>query len=236
MGLKRAKVRLLMIKVRDLSLERCGFEILRRISLEALAGESVALLGHNGAGKTTLIKTIAGLINPEVGVVSTEGIVGYVPDEKGFYSCMTLQDNVTFRARLAGLPKGEAADEVDRLLEQFGLIACREQAASSLSQGMAKRLAICCALAMRPDIILLDEPMNGLDPIANEKMGDAIRSWAQEGKTVLVSSHDLHSVVCSCDKAYILNKGVVAWSGLVPQDYEKLRDLYFKYAGENTSR
>lgn len=84
----------------------------------------------------------------------------------------------------------------------------------------------------KPNIILLDEPMNGLDPIANEKMGDAIKSWSQEGKTVLISSHDLHSVVRSCDRVYILNKGEVLWSGPVPQDYEDLRALYFRYAGD----
>lgn len=225
-----------MIRVDGLSLECCGLEILRRIGLEVCAGESVALLGHNGAGKTTLIKAIAGLVAPDTGVISTEGVVGYVPDEKGFYSCMTLQDNVVFRACLAGLSQDKAEEETDRLFEQFGLAAYRERIASSLSQGMARRLAICCALAVKPDNILLDEPMNGLDPVANEMMGDAINSWAHEGKTVLVSSHDLHSVVCSCDKAYILNKGAVAWSGSVPQDYDELRDLYFKYSGEKPSR
>lgn len=137
--------RLLMIRVEALSLTCGGTEILRGIELEAQAGESVALLGHNGAGKTTLIKAIAGLIVPDDGTISTGGVVGYVPDEKGFYSCMTLQDNVTFRARLAGMPRNEAAEEAAQLLERFGLSEYRRQAVSALSQGMARRLSICCA-------------------------------------------------------------------------------------------
>ena len=199
------------------------------LDLSIVRGEIFGLLGPNGAGKTTTILMLLGLTEPTSGTVrvagydpvrdplSVKSIVGYLPDNVGFYPNMTGRQNLRYTASLNRVPRKEAEERIDVLLEQVGLSDAAEKRAGKYSRGMRQRLAVADALVKRPTVLILDEPTIGIDP---EGVRDLLAMLArlkdEEGMTILLSSHLLYQVQEICDRVGIFVGGHLIAAGPVP--------------------
>lgn len=187
-----------------------------------------ALLGPNGAGKSTLLRLVTGLIRPSTGEVTVFGEppfanprvherIGVVPEEEEIRPSAPLRclDFVSYLLRLHGLDPASARERAEASLVEVGLEASIQTRVRSLSRGMKQRLRLAQAIAHDPDLLVLDEPLNGLDPMGRREVIDRIRSFGKKGKTVLVSSHILHEVELMTSEVVLMNGGRILASGNV---------------------
>jgi ABC-2 type transport system ATP-binding protein len=204
---------------------------INKLSLEIRAGVT-GLLGPNGAGKSTLLQLATGQLQPSQGTVRVLGrrvwnnaglnrLIGLCPEQDAFYEWMTGWDFVHTCARLSGLPKREACDAVARTIEAVGMTKNQDRAMRGYSKGMRQRIKLAQALVHDPDVLFLDEPLTGTDPVARRDLMDIIQRLGGEGKSVLVSSHVLHEVESLTPNIVLLNHGRLVAEGHVRQ----IRDL-----------
>ena len=190
------------------------------LDLSVDEGEVFGFLGPNGAGKTTTILMLLGLTEPTTGSAEVAGhdpvreplavksVVGYLPENVGFYPDLTGRQNLSFTARLNGIPRRVAEERMDALLRQVGLENAADRAAGKYSRGMRQRLGIADALIKEPSILILDEPTIGLDPDGIREFLELIRGLSRDrGITVILSSHLLHQVQEVCDRVGTLVRG-----------------------------
>lgn len=201
--------------------------VLRGVTISVRPGESVALLGPNGAGKTTCFHIITGLIRPDSGAVTLDGVditaapmyrraragVGYLPQEASVFRGLSVEDNIRAVAELQDMPPKRRAGTVESLLGEFGIAHLRGVPALSLSGGERRRLEIARALAARPRFILLDEPLAGIDPIAVGDIRDLVRHLKDRGLGVLITDHNVREALGVVDRAYVLHDGQVLREG-----------------------
>jgi len=189
-------------------------------------GQILGFLGPNGAGKTTTLRMILGLFEPDSGALHVLGArsgeavrarIGYLPEERGLYKRMRAQSVVAYVAALKGMDYGAARARARELLEQFGLGAHARARVDSLSKGMAQKVALLAALAHDPELLILDEPFSGLDPINQQSFEQTIRALAAEGKTVLFSTHTMAQAERLCDHLVILSQGRKVFDGDLEQ-------------------
>jgi heme exporter protein A len=164
----------------------------REVSLEVSGGEFVLLVGHNGAGKTTLIRVLAGLLKPSAGTVSRSGAIGMVAHSSMLYDALTARENLAFYARLHGRNDPTL---VAGLLEKMGLTPHGDRRVGAFSRGMIQRLSIARALLPDPDVLLLDEPLTGLDDAASVIVRDVLSDLRARGRAVVVATHQLPELV-----------------------------------------
>ena len=191
-----------MITIDRLTLSYGNQQVLKDCSLRVETGSRVALMGPSGCGKTSLINVIAGLLTPDSGKVSVNGKVSYVFQEPALFPWLTAVDNinVVLSDRPETLPRAE------QLLEAVGLSDCRDKYPHQLSGGQKQRIAICRALAYGGDILLLDEPLKGLDADTRDQVSALLRQeWA--GKTLLLVTHDPSEAQSLCDRVYRWQEG-----------------------------
>lgn len=215
---------MLAIEIDGLTKEyRTGFWKTRRtralsaLNLRVEPGEVFGLLGPNGAGKTTTLKILFRLIFPTAGTarilgkslndVSMHQRVGYLPEQPYFYDHLTPEELLNYTGRLFGLEKDELRRRVNHLLEHVGLAAVRSIPLRQFSKGMVQRVGIAQALINEPELIFLDEPMTGLDPIGRREVRDLILRLREEKKTVFFSTHILSDAEMLCDRVAILHHG-----------------------------
>ena len=169
------------------------------VNVTVMPGVLTGLLGPNGAGKTTLLRVILGVLTPEAGEVRVDGIPvaggdrhrwGYMPQERGLYPGMPVGDQVAYLGRLHGLSRAEATGRARSLLDELGLADRSNDRTDKLSGGMQQRLQMATALVHDPDVIILDEPFNGLDRLAVRRPAETLRQRADGGRIVLFTSHD----------------------------------------------
>ncbi|MEE9218967.1 MAG: ABC transporter ATP-binding protein [Acidobacteriota bacterium] len=202
-------------------------QILHEISFSVEPGEVFGLLGANGAGKTTTLKSVVGLLRPERGSVRLFGLpvtdprarqrLGYLPENPYFYDYLTGYEFLDFYARLCGLEAGARRERIQTLIRRVGLEGCCERPLRKFSKGMVQRVGVAQALLQDPDLVILDEPMSGLDPIGRRDVRDIILELKRGGKTVLFSSHILADAEMICDRVAILRQGRVAACGRLEQ-------------------
>jgi ABC-2 type transport system ATP-binding protein len=190
----------------------------RDLDLEVEDGEIMGIIGHNGAGKTTILKMIVGLIRPTSGTievmnrdVAKESIyvkrsIGYLPEESPLYENMTVADYLLFFSEIYKMPKREAEERMDLLLGSLGLQE-QDKLTGELSKGMRRKVAIARALLHDPRILILDEPNTGLDPLTSFFIINYLKSLREQGKTILLSAHNLFHVEYICDRVAILKNG-----------------------------
>jgi ABC-2 type transport system ATP-binding protein len=218
-----------------LALNGCTFEVDR--------GRMLGFLGPNGAGKTTAMRTIFGLVSPDAGHVTWDGQpitveqkrrFGYMPEQRGLYPKMRAHDQLTYLGALRGVDAKEAAASADRWLERFGLADRRMDRVEVLSHGNQQRVQLAAALVHDPDLLVLDEPFSGLDPIATETMADILREQASAGKAVVFSSHQLDLVEDICEEVAIIDAGRIVVEGNVRslKDAAPIRHLELELDGE----
>jgi ABC-2 type transport system ATP-binding protein len=194
-----------------------------RLDLSVEPGQIFGLLGPNGAGKTTTLKMILGLIRPDRGSVRIFGLapsdprararVGFLPENPYFYDYLTAEEFLDFYARLHGLPRRERLERVGRLLDRVGLGRRGGVPLRKFSKGMTQRLGLAQAILHEPDLLILDEPMSGLDPVGRREVRDLILEQRAAGKTVFFSSHILQDAEMICDRVAILVQGRVRFEG-----------------------
>jgi ABC-2 type transport system ATP-binding protein len=191
--------------------------ILRDLSFRIEPGELFGFIGPNGAGKTTTIKLIMDLVRPDAGTIRLFGQphrtvavkrrVGFLPENPYFYDYLTAGEFLDFYARLFALPAEARRRKVDELLDLVGLANRRDRQLRKFSKGMLQRLGLAQALINEPDLVILDEPMSGLDPVGRREVRDIILSLKRAGKTVFFSTHILSDTELLCDRVGILSKG-----------------------------
>ncbi|MFF5180944.1 ABC transporter ATP-binding protein [Micromonospora sp. NPDC000316] len=206
-------------------------QVLRNVSFEVAAGRMTGFVGANGAGKTTTMRIILGVLAPDAGEVSWGGgrltrqdraRFGYMPEERGLYPKMTAREQVTYLGRLHGLDAPAARRSTDALLERVGLGERGDDLLETLSLGNQQRAQIAAALVHDPDVLVLDEPFSGLDPLAVDTVLGVLRERAAAGAPVLFSSHQLDVVERLCDDLVIIGDGVIRAAG----SRKELRDSY----------
>jgi len=200
-----------ILEVRDLHAFYGRAHILHGVSLEARAGEVVALLGRNGAGKSTTMKAIMGLVPPARGEVSFDGL-GYVPEERRIFTDLSVTENLEVgrQAARAGTPTWDER-KLFTLFPNLG--GMRERPGGRMSGGEQQMLTIARTLMGNPRCVLLDEPSEGLAPIIVEQMANSIRALKSEGLSVLLSEQNLHFSQAVADRAYIIEKGQIRFGG-----------------------
>jgi ABC-2 type transport system ATP-binding protein len=206
-------------------------------SLAVRRGEVYGLLGPNGAGKTTLIRSLVGLIGPNAGTIivlgqrmpnlDILGRVGYMTQQAALYPDLTIAENLRFFAAING-----SHDGIRDALEVVGLWDRRDSVVSSLSGGMRTRCSLACALVHRPDLLLLDEPTVGVDPLLRIQLWDRFQQMAREGKTILVSSHVMDEAE-RCDRLGLIRFGRLLAEGTVTElktraRVDRLEDAFLK--------
>lgn len=212
----------LAIDVRGLTKRYGGRSVVDNISLQVETGRIVGFLGPNGSGKTTTIRMICGLLTPDAGQGSCLGLdimadaiaikreVGYMTQKFGLYDDLSIRENLDFVARLFELP--QRRQTVDEALQRLGLTARQDQLAGSLSGGWKQRLALAACLIHQPRLLLLDEPTAGVDPKARRDFWDQIHQLAQQGITVLVSTHYMDEAE-RCDSLVYIAYGKILAQG-----------------------
>jgi len=200
---------------------RRAVEILKGVDLQVAPGAVFGLLGPNGAGKTTTVKVALGLMRPTSGAVDlgVESLshVGYLPENPYFYDYLSGREFLGFCARLFGLDAEVRQERVEGLLGDVGLEAAADTHLRKYSKGMLQRIGIAQALVNDPELVLLDEPMTGLDPVGRVEVKRIIESLHERGKTVLFNSHILSDVHELCSRIAIMREGRVVWQGTVPE-------------------
>lgn len=193
------------------------------LSLQVESGEVFGLLGPNGAGKTTTFKVLMGLLRPTGGRAQILGAdvqnvkvrqrIGYLPEQPYFYDYLTAREFLMYCGALCDLPKAESSQRTNELLQLVGLTDSADKQLRKFSKGMLQRVGLAQALIHDPEVLFLDEPMSGLDPLGRREVRDLIVRLRAQGKTIFFSSHILTDVEAMCDHVAILNKGRLVESG-----------------------
>jgi ABC-2 type transport system ATP-binding protein len=205
-------------------------QALRDLSFTVKPGEIFGFVGANGAGKTTTMRVVLGVLEADSGSVVWDGSpitfadrrrIGYIPEDRGLYPKMTVISQLEYFAQLHGLKKKAAHDASLALLERLGLADRAKSQLQSLSHGNQQRVQLAAALVFSPDLLILDEPFAGLDPVAVDSMTEVLRAEADSGKPVVLSSHQLDIVERVCDRVGIINHGQMVALGTVNELTER---------------
>ncbi len=196
-------------------------EVLKGISFKAESGKAFGLLGRNGAGKTTTIRILMNVFSADSGEILIDGKpieydsigMGYLPEERGMYPKKRIIDQLVYFAELKGMKKADAVNAVDYWLERLEMTEYRNKRIDTLSKGNQQKIQLITALAHNPDIIILDEPFSGLDPVNAMLLKSVVKEQIAKGKIVLFSSHQMSYIEEFCDSIAIINSGKVVLCG-----------------------
>jgi ABC-2 type transport system ATP-binding protein len=208
-----------MIQLTNVTKRYDNTTVVDGLNLQIKAGEIVGIIGHNGAGKSTIMKMIAGLIEPTSGNVRVMGYdiqkgsstkvkqrIGYLPEESPLYEAMTAQQYLLFFSELYQMPRQKALKRIDELLSSLDLFE-KDKLTGEFSKGMKRKTAIARTLLHDPDLLILDEPNSGLDPLTSFFIINYLKTLRREGKTILLSAHNLFHVETICDRVGIIKNG-----------------------------
>ncbi len=203
-----------------------AFTAVDDLSFEVSKGEIFGFLGPNGAGKTTTLRMMLDIIQPTTGRIailgSTSAIpvrqrIGYLPEERGLYRKMKAADSIAYFAQLRGLSRNDAKAKAMSLLEQFGLAEFAHSKNEALSKGMAQKVQLLSTIAHEPELLILDEPFSGLDPINQQTLEELIRNQRDAGRTIIFSTHVMQHAERLCDRFIIIAGGGKRFEGTLAQ-------------------
>jgi ABC-2 type transport system ATP-binding protein len=213
------------------------------ISMTLTRGSIFGLLGPNGAGKTTLIRMITGIFYPDAGNIILNGKkfdpendvkhIGYMPEERGLYKKMKIGEQALYLAQLKGLSKSEATQKIKEWFKRLEMESWWNKKVEDLSKGMGQKLQFVITVLHEPDLIILDEPFSGLDPINANLIKDEIYRLAQNGTTIIFSTHRMEQVEEICDHIALVNKGKKILDGTVQGVRQDFKENLFSLQAEN---
>lgn len=226
-----------MISVENISKHINQQTILHDVSFTLQKGEILGLLGPNGAGKTTLMRIINQITPASKGYVSfNEELlkekhlinIGYLPEERGLYQSMTVEKQILFLGKLRGLSTTEAKNQMNYWLEKFQIQAWKKKRIEELSKGMAQKIQFICTVLHEPDVLILDEPFSGFDPINIELIRKELLEFKKKGKSIIISTHNMNNVEEICDRAILINKGETILKGPVSELRNQFKEGLYK--------
>jgi ABC-2 type transport system ATP-binding protein len=224
----------IVLETKGLTKKYGNFTAVDSLDLTIDRGEVFGLLGPNGAGKTTIILMLLGLTEPSGGEVRVLGFdparqplsvkarVGYLPDQVGFYDELTARENLIYTAKLNGYSRREANQRIAEVLSDVGLLDLADHRVGTFSRGMRQRLGVADVMLKHPEMIIMDEPTQGLDPEHAHEFLQMIRNLKENGITVLLSSHLLQQVQEICDRVGLFSNGKMVLNGTVPELGQKV--------------
>ena len=213
-----------ILSVENVSKSYADKRVVDRVSLSERRGNILGLVGPNGAGKTTVIRIMMGIVAPDEGRVRVFGAssaaearqrVGYLPEERGLYQKQTVRDVLRYFAKLKGVARRTADQRMAAWLDRLGLPDAMSKRIQALSKGMQQKVQFAATVLHEPDLLLLDEPFGGLDPVSRQQLRALLRELADEGRTVLLSSHDMAEVELLCPQVVMIHLGQVVLRGFV---------------------
>jgi ABC-2 type transport system ATP-binding protein len=226
-----------MIAVRDFHKAYDGFDAVHASTFEVADGEVFGLVGPNGAGKTTTLKALVGLLEPTDGTVRIGGAdptqsgvrerIGFLPEDSPLYEEMTPRSYLRFFADLYDVPRSTADERIDSTLDRLDL-AARDRRIGDLSKGMRRKVAIARSLVNDPDLLVYDEPASGLDPLTTDAVLDFVGDLSEDGKTIVLSAHNLYHIERVCDRVAIMNEGRIVARGTVPEIRDAHGDVEYR--------
>ncbi|MEC1524239.1 ATP-binding cassette domain-containing protein [Neobacillus niacini] len=218
-----------MLEVINLTKKYGDKTVVDHLTFSVSSGEVFGLLGRNGAGKTTTIKMMLGLVTQDVGTVmwkNQNGLkgasFGYLPEERGLYPKAKVVDQLSYFARLEGMNKSTIKRSIDYWLERFDIEMYRNKMAGDLSKGNQQKVQLVATLLHNPDLIILDEPFSGLDPVNTNLLTEVILEEKQKGKVIIMSSHQMEQVEKFCKEVIIMKDGKALLTG----ELEVIKDSY----------
>ena len=213
-----------MLSVRGVSKRFGDVVALRDVSFDVAPGRITGFLGRNGAGKTTTMRIVFGIVAPDAGSVTYDGDqidvdrrlrFGYMPEERGLYPRMKVREQLVYFGRLAGMAPDAAGSAADTWLDEFGLADRADSKLEELSHGNQQRIQLAAAIIHDPEVLVLDEPFAGLDPIGVESLSTVLTGFARRGAAILFSSHQLDLVEDICEDVVIVHDGAIVVSGVL---------------------
>ncbi len=235
-----------MLKVENLTKEFTGTCAVKNLSFSVEEGKIFGLLGPNGAGKTTTIRTILNIIKPTSGKISYNirkpddnffNRIGYLPEERGLYKKSKVMDVILYLAEIKGMNTSDAKSKAAVWIEKLGLENMPQKKLEELSKGNQQKVQFITAVIHDPDLIILDEPFSGFDPINQQIIKDEILSFAQSGKIVILSTHQMETAEKLCTDILLLNKGEEVCSGALNDIKKKFgsNSVKVEYNGDGTA-
>ncbi|MCQ2137246.1 MAG: ABC transporter ATP-binding protein [Bacteroidales bacterium] len=237
-----------MLECKSISKKFGEYTALDNISLEIPQGKIFGLLGPNGAGKTTLIRIINRITIPTSGSVWYDGRpvdddivrrIGYLPEERGLYKKMKVGEQALYLARLKGMSSAEALAELKKWFTRFGIQSWWDKKVEELSKGMAQKVQFITTVLHKPQLLILDEPFSGFDPVNAQLIRNEILRLRDEGTTIILSTHNMESVEELCDEIALINKSHVVVNGPVDEIRHRYGDnnaeiIYTDSEGQHT--
>ncbi len=214
------------IVLKDIRKAYAGHVAVKDLSLEVPRGSVFGLLGPNGAGKTTTLRMVMDILGPDSGTIEILGRpadaasrdrIGYMPEERGLYARMVLEEQLVFMASIKGVSRAEAQRRIGPWLERLGLAEWRKRKTNELSKGMQQKAQFVATVLHEPDVLIMDEPMSGLDPVGADLMRDVMLDLKRRGATVVLSSHQMETVERLCDRVALINRGEKVLDGSVAE-------------------
>lgn len=215
-----------ILELQEVSKFYGDFKAVDGVSFSLPQGSIYGFLGPNGAGKTTTIRMVLDIIRPSSGRISVLGHgratevrdrIGYLPEEKGLYKKMKTWAVIAYFASLKGLKRREARERAFELLERYGLKDFAEKRTDALSKGMGQKVQVLAAIAHKPELVILDEPFSGLDPVNQEVMEQIIREMAADGSTILFSTHVMQHAERLCNRILLIARGRKLFDGTITE-------------------
>ena len=211
-----------IVQVENVSKHFGDFKAVDNVSFAIEKGSVYGLLGPNGAGKTTTIRMIMDIIAPDSGKITFSknrqssdfaDQIGYLPEERGLYRKMKVKDVILFMAELRGMERADASDEIDRWLQKMDLTEWQNKKIEELSKGMAQKIQFIATVIHKPELIILDEPFSGLDPINMTLLKDLMLELNADGATIIFSTHIMEQAEKLCEKICLINAGTIVLEG-----------------------
>ena len=203
-----------------------GHVAVQDLSLQVPRNSVFGLLGPNGAGKTTTLRMVMDILGPDAGTIEILGRpadhaardrIGYMPEERGLYPRMVLEEQLVFMAAIKGVPRKEAEKRLIPWLERLSLVEWRKRKTNELSKGMQQKAQFIATVLHEPEVLIMDEPLSGLDPVGTDVMRDAMLDLRRGGTTIVLSSHQMDTVERLCDRVALINRGEKILDGAVSE-------------------
>lgn len=232
------------IETKDVVKQYSSHLALNKVSISVPKGSIYGLLGPNGAGKTTLIRIINHITAPDSGQVLIKEressardvrLIGYLPEERGLYKKMRVGEHAIFLAQLKGLSKGEAQKRIYQWFDKLNIMSWKDKKVEELSKGMQQKVQFVTTVVHDPELLILDEPFSGFDPVNAEILTNEILELRDRGKTIILSTHNMESVEALCNNISLINKSQVVLQGNVAEIKQRFKQNIFEFKISDTA-